>query len=155
MPLVCCPTDLPHSPITLLPTESAGLSTAGKLAAVRVALAARERSVLLLTKLDDVCWLFNMRGSDVEYNPLVYAYGAVSATAAHLFIHANRLSEAQAAELAAAGVTIHAYDDFLPFVDALAAQKGEAAEEICFNSADVSFAVFSRLESRNPDVCFK
>ena len=148
-------TDLPHTPITLLTTESAGLSTLDKLARVREAMTARDRSILLLTKLDDVCWLFNMRGSDVEYNPLVYAYGVVTQNEAFMFIHPNRLSIEQTAEFEKNGVQIREYDAFLPFIDAMAKQKSDATEEICFDASDVSFAVFSRLEGRNPDTTFK
>lgn len=96
-----------------------------------------------------------MRGSDVEYNPLVYAYGVVTQNEAFLFIHPNRLSIEQTAEFEKNGVQIREYDAFLPFIDAMAKQKSEAAEEICFNASDVSFAVFSRLEGRNPDTTFK
>ena len=126
-------------------------------------MAAHESQTLLLTKLDDVCWLFNLRASDVAYNPLLYAYGVVRPHEALLFVHPDRLSDAQTAELARNGVQVRDYDAFLPFVESLAscpsresdATTCSANEEICFAANDVSFAVFSKLESRNPDVSFK
>ena len=90
-----------------------------------------------------------------NYSPLVYAYGVVTQNEAFLFIHPNRLSIEQTAEFEKNGVQIREYDAFLPFIDAMAKQKSDAAEEICFDASDVSFAVFSRLEGRNPDTTFK
>ncbi len=50
----------------------------------------KKADCLVLSALDDVAWLFNLRGSDIDYNPVFFAYAAVTAHRVYLF-----LSEAQ------------------------------------------------------------
>ncbi len=64
----------PARPIYLLPDEVAGRSAAEKLEAVREEMRRAEVGVLVLTRLDEVAWLTNLRGSDIEYNPVFEAY---------------------------------------------------------------------------------
>jgi hypothetical protein len=46
----------------------------------------RGASCLVLSALDDVAWTFNLRGSDITFNPVFFAYAAITAHEAHLFI---------------------------------------------------------------------
>ena len=43
-------------------------------------------SCLVLSALDEVAWLYNLRGSDIKFNPVFFAYAAVTADEAHLFV---------------------------------------------------------------------
>ena len=58
-------------PATLHPRHHAGLSVAEKLVVVRQELLKHEADALVLTALDEVAWLFNVRGSDIPFNPVV------------------------------------------------------------------------------------
>lgn len=71
-----------------------------------------------MTALDDICWLLNIRGDDVQFNPVVYGYVLVTMDAVHLFIHEGR-------EVRAAGVALqlHPYAEFLPFLETVAARR--------------------------------
>ena len=148
----CSSLAIPNTPITLLTPEEAGASVEEKIARVREAVQQNGQNTLILTKLEDVCWLFNMRGCDIQYNPYVYSYAIIRPDFVHLFIHANRLSEEQLATFSDIPLKIHDYDDFLPFVDLL---KNDPLSSICFDSSDVSFHVFSKLEDKDPDINFK
>ncbi len=61
-------------PIYLLSDAETGRSVADKLSAVRKEMDQEEAAVLILTKLDEIAWLTNLRGSDVSYNPVFEAY---------------------------------------------------------------------------------
>lgn len=73
------------APIELLPETITGEKVASKLRRVREALAAAGAHLHLLTQPDAIAWLFNIRGRDVEHNPVVIAYALVSADAAALY----------------------------------------------------------------------
>lgn len=61
-----------------------------------------------------IAWLFNIRGSDVEFNPVVIAYAVVSTSGAHLFIDTTKVTEDIRSHLA--GVAIHPYGDIEGFL---------------------------------------
>ncbi|WP_311950897.1 aminopeptidase P family protein [Mucilaginibacter terrae] len=84
---------LPSAPAFLIDAEHAGASAAQKLAAVRAGMAKQGVTHHLVSALDDVAWLFNLRGSDVSYNPVVLAYALVSPNKATLFIAPGKLSD--------------------------------------------------------------
>jgi Xaa-Pro aminopeptidase len=67
----------PRKPVYALPDGVTGEAVTGKLARVRAALAEREARALVLSKLDDVAWLTNLRGADIPYNPVFEAYAIV------------------------------------------------------------------------------
>jgi Xaa-Pro aminopeptidase len=83
---------IPCNPVFALPLTATGQSTADKLAAVRQRLAALQADILPITKLDQIAWLFNLRGSDIPYNPLFIAYALLEADKATLFTDASRLN---------------------------------------------------------------
>ncbi len=73
------------SAVFALPDALAGESVADKLARVRAAMAEAGADALVLTKLDEVAWLTNLRGHDVPYNPVFQAYGVLEAERATCF----------------------------------------------------------------------
>lgn len=69
---------VPQTPITELEDAQAGESSESKIAWLREFLRERDCDAMLLTALDEIAWLFNVRGADIEYNPLVISYMIVS-----------------------------------------------------------------------------
>lgn len=69
---------VPQTPITELDDAQAGESSESKIAWLREFLRTRDCDAMLLTALDEIAWLFNVRGADIEYNPLVISYMTVS-----------------------------------------------------------------------------
>lgn len=66
--------------------------------------------VYLLTALDEIAWLFNLRGNDILYNPVVLAYAMITDTKAFLYVHPEALDHATAALLEAEGIILRPYD---------------------------------------------
>lgn len=83
---------LPTQPLYVLEEQYAGQSVADKLAAVREEMAKHNADVYVLSSLDEIAWLFNIRGTDVDYNPLVIAYAVVEKNKVTLFITPNKLT---------------------------------------------------------------
>jgi Xaa-Pro aminopeptidase len=72
----------------------AGKSRAEKLAQVRKIMAESGAENHFLSTLDDIAWLFNLRGSDVDFNPVFYAFALIQQNTASLFIDKAKVSEA-------------------------------------------------------------
>lgn len=90
-----------EGPVRVHPLQFAGQASADKLAAVQKRLKELKADALLLTATDNVCWLFNIRGSDVAHNPVVLAAAIVPASGkAQLFLGPERLSAEAKAWLA-------------------------------------------------------
>ncbi len=86
----------PSHPIYLLSEADTGRSVADKLAAVREKMAEEEVAVLVLTKLDEIAWLTNLRGSDVSYNPVFESYCVIEPERATCFTRLTPAPEIQA-----------------------------------------------------------
>lgn len=71
---------LPDQPAFLISDEHIGQSVADKLTAVRNMMQQHHAGYHLISSLDDLAWLFNIRGADVSYNPVVLSFALISAT---------------------------------------------------------------------------
>ncbi|MGQ4808678.1 hypothetical protein NKDENANG_02066 [Candidatus Entotheonellaceae bacterium PAL068K] len=87
----------PAQPIYALPEEVTGRPVADKLATVRQQMAEAGAEALILTKLDEIAWLTNLRGSDVSYNPVFEAYLILEAQQATCFTRVMPPHEVQQA----------------------------------------------------------
>ena len=105
---------LPAAPVYEHLPPHAATSRADKLAHVRQALAERGATHHWIATLDDLAWLLNLRGADVEYNPVFLAHLLVSPDGAELFVGEGKVDAALAARLAADGVRCRPYDQALP-----------------------------------------
>ncbi|WP_262245334.1 aminopeptidase P family protein [Parapedobacter soli] len=100
---------LPQNPVYLLEETITGETTASKLARVRVEITKSHVDAHLISSLDDIAWLLNMRGSDVVCNPVALAFLLVTPADAILFVDQVKLSPRERAELLAGGVEIADY----------------------------------------------
>lgn len=114
---------LPTPPIYEHAHPFAPRSRADKLADVRRAMRAAGADAHFIATLDDIAWLFNLRGSDVEYNPVFIAHALIELDRATLFVGDGKVPEAVRASLAADGVTIAPYAQALDTLAALAAGR--------------------------------
>lgn len=83
---------LPAQPFYVLDEHYTGRSVADKLTAVRTEMKRKKADVYVLSSLDEVAWLLNIRGTDVDYNPLVIAFAIVETDSCSLFIAPNKLT---------------------------------------------------------------
>ncbi|KAB0656479.1 aminopeptidase P family protein [Burkholderia diffusa] len=88
----------------------ADTTRASKLAEVRRAMHAQGAQWHFVSTLDDLAWLFNLRGADVNFNPVFVAHAMIGADRATLFVAEGKVSPALAASLARDGVDVRAYD---------------------------------------------
>ena len=102
---------LPATPLFSHDVELAGRSAADKLAELRGELAAEGLTHTLLTSLDEIAWLLNVRASDIHLNPLAIAYALVGRDSATLFTAPDRIDAPTRARLAGIGVAVRPYGE--------------------------------------------
>ncbi|XP_060069238.1 xaa-Pro aminopeptidase 1-like isoform X3 [Ylistrum balloti] len=73
--------DQPNSPINALPLKYSGKSWQDKINNMHVAMAEKEADIMIVTGLDETAWLFNLRASDIDYNPFFLSYAIVNRAA--------------------------------------------------------------------------
>ena len=106
-------TDRPALPAASLYVHDAQFlaqSAIDKLAAVRAGMAEAGATYHLLSSLDDIAWLTNLRGADVDYNPVFLAHMLISENDATLFIDNNKVSSEIAQSLKDSGIAIADYE---------------------------------------------
>ncbi|MBI5279493.1 MAG: aminopeptidase P family protein [Burkholderiales bacterium] len=101
---------LPTEPVYEHLAPEATVTRASKLADVRSAMHTAGATHHFISSLDDIAWLLNLRGADVEYNPVFVAHLLLDAQSATLFVAAGKLDAALVAGLAADGVRVAPYD---------------------------------------------
>ncbi|QQS97209.1 aminopeptidase P family protein [Sphingobacterium spiritivorum] len=147
---------LPLAPAYLLEEEITGQSTASKLEAVRKALKKNRAEYHLVSSLDDLAWLFNIRGQDVPCNPVVLGFALISSSKATLFIEPSKLNEAAVSSLAQSGVEVRSYEEIFSAIDSL------TDTTILIDPKRTCFAVYDRIpdtvkiiEKLNPSTALK
>lgn len=97
--------------IMIYPESYAGKSTREKLAEVRQALTDQSYQSTVITQLDAIAWLLNIRGRDIEFNPMVIGYLVIDMQSVVFFTDLNRLSEADQHYFANNNITLEPYDN--------------------------------------------
>ncbi|WP_422466691.1 aminopeptidase P family protein [Endozoicomonas sp. ALC013] len=110
----------PAEPVFIHQDTYAGKTLTEKVTEVREILKERKATELLITTLDDIAWLFNLRGSDIDCNPVFLAYALISPDSITLFTNKERIAADALSALAKAGVELAAYDDVLDRLSTLA-----------------------------------
>ncbi|MFC4159721.1 aminopeptidase P family protein [Chitinimonas lacunae] len=114
---------LPTAPIYAHPARFAPTSRAAKLAQVRAEMNRLGAQWHFISTLDDLAWLFNLRGADVNYNPVFVGHALIGPDRAELFVAPGKIDATLAAQLAADGVAVRPYP---AAAAALAALPGDA-----------------------------
>lgn len=148
--------ELPKAQAYLLDENITGQSTVSKIEAVRAEMKKNRTEAHLISSLDDLAWLLNIRGQDVPCNPVVLGFVLITAEKATLYIEPSKLTTQATEELKGYGVDIAAYEDLFETVPTL-----EVAS-ILIDPKRTCFAVFDSVpkqvkivEKINPSTSLK
>nr|CAB3452317.1 unnamed protein product [Digitaria exilis] len=97
----------------------AGIDVPSKLSFIRSQLAENGCDALVISMLDEIAWLLNMRGSDVPNSPVFYGYLIVEVSTATLFVDSNKVSEDVLEHLEKAGVKLKPYETIVSEVESI------------------------------------
>jgi Xaa-Pro aminopeptidase len=107
---------LPKSKFMCLDIKYTGKSTMDKIDLVRGEIEKAGADGFLLGSLDDIAWLFNIRGKDVRHNPVVIAYAFISNEKAFLFVDKEKIADEVCKKLLDQGIECKGYDEAAEFM---------------------------------------
>lgn len=134
-------------PIWSLDVKYAGKSTVEKLSDLRDVMKKNKAQIHLMTALDEIAWLFNLRGNDIVNNPVFLSYALITQDEAYLYVQKEAIKEDTkmgkevCAALAEAKVQVKEYAEFLQDVAALKNEK------ILLERKKASFAVCESIDA--------
>ena len=146
---------LSAQPAWVLAPQYAGKCSRDKIADVREAMKKAHATVHVLTTLDDIAWLLNIRGDDILYNPVVLSYVVLTMDQLYLFInedvidgkeypYLDNTDDTTTREyLEGIGVTIRPYDKVYDMVEGLRNEK------VLLEKSRVNYAIYRLLDSSN------
>ena len=147
----------PKTPAFELDTIYAGETRTEKFSRIRKKMADCNADCHVVAALDDIAWTFNLRGKDIQSNPVNLAFALITMDKINLFIDLSKISEALGAALKADGVVIFDYEAFYETVLNL-----DETSKVLIDPERISDFIYQAIETRaqiiedsNPSVMFK
>ena len=134
---------LPVSRAWVVPEKSCGKSVKDKLASVREEMKKEGAAHLLIAKLDDIMWLYNIRANDVECNPVALSYTFISQKEAVLFIQEEALTDEVKEHLVANDVQWKDYRDVVTVLKACALDG-----KVWCDKKNISYMLYQLMQNR-------
>ena len=131
---------IPEAPMFEMPIELSGKSTEDKLLDIIKMLHKAGADCTILSALDEVAWTFNIRGTDVAYNPVVISYAFVSEKESVLFVNPKKIPAEIAEHLKKEGVTLADYGMLATFLSRLPEQT-----RVFIDSKRTNVAIYNAL----------
>lgn len=131
---------IPKNKVFILPDEISGESVKSKIERINAGLKEVEADGLILATLDAVAWTFNLRGNDVDYNPVAVAYGYVSEKETILFIDPEKLTDEDIRIYADQGILIRGYQDIFDYVAHLPENSS-----VCITSNKINYRLWQTI----------
>ena len=146
---------LSKKPAFFLEEKYSGESTTSKLARIRAKMEENGANKHIIASLDDVCWMLNVRGDDIDYFPLLLSYAIVGMDSVDLYVDDSKLNDQIFAELAKNNVVIHPYNDIYEDV-----KKLDASDVAMIDPMKMNYALYKNIpckivEAANPAILMK
>ena len=135
--------EISKEPAWILDEAFAGQSAKDKIKQLREDMKRDKATVHILTTLDDIAWLLNIRGNDIACNPMVLSYAMITEENFYLYIHSEVLSEEVTYYLKEQGVIVKGYEEIYKMVPELENQT-ILLEKNCTN-----YAIYSLIKESN------
>ena len=142
---------IPSSPIITLGEDLAGESRETRINRLRKWLVLRGADAILISELDQIAWLLNVRGADIEYNPVVISYLLVTLDDVFWFVRKDAYEDpdsetaASFQELQADGVSIQDYDDILFTLASLRVEM-DGIDRLCIDPSSLNIALRDAID---------
>lgn len=115
--------ELPKEPVFILDMKYAGKSVQEKLTDLRRTMKEKHAAIHILTSLEDIIWLLNIRGNDVPCTPVVLSYAIITMKDVRLFINEQTLNEEVSSYLTENGVIVNSYETIYDAVQTFKSEK--------------------------------
>lgn len=128
-------------PAFLLDIQYAGKSREEKLEDLRKKMEQEKTDIFILTCLDDIAWLFNIRGNDIPYNPVILSYVIITKEKGYFFVNENALNLEIKKALEADNIEVMPYDKIYDFVKQIS-----KTEAVLLDKNKVNYAIVRNLK---------
>ena len=135
--------EISRKPAFSLPLSYAGESTASKLERIRSKMKEQKADILLLTGLDDIGWMLNIRGRDVEYFPLLLSYAVVKTNEVELYVDEEKLDADIKIALEENCIRVYNYNDIYERVKCFA-----EGTRVWLDVHQVNYALYRNLPAQ-------
>lgn len=122
----------------------AGKSANEKIQDVRKILEEKHAQWTIISSLDDIAWVFNIRGYDIKNNPYIISYAIIGRDSSHIFIDEEKLDQDLKDHLASENITYHPYENLNSFV-----KDNLASDKVYLDPSKSSIGLLSHLEEEN------
>ena len=141
----------------LLDVKYTGEDFKSKISRVRKSMEEKGATTHILTSLDDIAWLFNIRGKDVAYNPVVLSYAIINLDKAILFVDKNKLNDEILSSFDGEQVEIKGYFEIDEFVKSISQE-----EVVLVDNSRINYTILKNIPQGikvindvNPTTLFK
>lgn len=134
---------IPATKVWVVSDRICGMSVSQKLALVREKLDAESAAHLILSKLDDIMWLYNIRANDVEHNPVALSYTFISKESAVLFIQKEALTEETRQYFSDNHILVKEYSELTQYLE-----HCEIKGTIWYSGEDINYLLYKLIEKR-------
>ncbi len=146
---------LSESPAFFLEEKYSGESIISKLNRVHKVMEENGATIHAIASLDDICWLLNVRGDDVDFFPLLLSYAIVKMDKVELYVDEKKMNNQILDEFKKANVVLHPYNDIYQDI-----QKLDASETILIDPMKMNYALYKNIpckivEAANPTILMK
>ena len=132
--------EFPHSKAFMLEEKYAGENVAHKLERIRWQMRHKKADIHIMTTLDDICWTFNIRGLDVDCNPVIMAYSVITMDNAYIYTDRDRFDDNTIGVFDDAGVVICPYNDIYSDIERF---KGH----VLIDTRRVNMSIYEKVDS--------
>lgn len=133
---------LPDSPLSVFPLKYAGKSVEEKLRELRAELSRQGADYLPVSGLDDIAWLFNLRGSDVDFNPVGLAFALISPDTNKLYTDKKKLDNSTLSYLKQNNIQLSEYTSLYADLDKL-----PAGAAVFTDTARINYSIYNHIPS--------
>lgn len=135
---------IPQNPIFILPIQYAGEGCQEKVVRIRQQMEKDNIDVILITALDEIAWVLNLRGSDVHCNPVFISYLLISHRDVKLFIDERKLTPEVKSYLNDCEVKVYPYIDFYSDLE-----QNTCVDKVLADPAFLNYAIYQGLSSHS------
>lgn len=140
---------LPHTSAWILEKKYAGKSPSEKIFQLREKLKKEQADGMLISRLDDTAWLFNLRADDIEYNPFAMCFGLILPDCVYLFIEKSRLADGAEAFLKSEGIEVLSYNQITEIISGVSKKV-----TVLYEASGSSYTLYEAMRE-NPAITVK
>ncbi|XP_063836323.1 xaa-Pro aminopeptidase ApepP-like isoform X1 [Ostrinia nubilalis] len=145
------PPPRPHNAIIPLPVNYTGKPAGEKIQELREKMAEKKAAALVVTALDEIAYALNLRGSDIEYNPVFFSYLVITPSSVYLFWGDGGIPQAAQDQLKAEGAVVEGrpYGEIVAFLQQFALSEVGDGHSCIWLSSDASEAIHRAAAGRD------